>query len=356
MEERLSLADYAQVFMRSKISLNWTRSGQKLTLKGRAFEATLCGSMLLESECVETTKYFKPYRDYVPFSSNEDLLVKLQYYLSHEEERNAIAQNGKAIAEQIVDGSAYWQNIYRQTLENSRWDSDEAIGSLLNDLVLRGEFHRVYDHLLKLFTRYQQGVPPSFASGAEAQGGTELLSSCFAQKKLLPGFISVTPTDQKCAWMSEDSGTLIAKAQLFNSEQVAPEGSCVQIPVISIHCAEQQNYINVAVDLNKMSIQVQLLKDGALTETLCSIPKSLSPNMLQIIYVRYSPEKITLAVNGVLCAKIENPRIGRGFNFLKIHPSQGDHPHGYLSLENLSYAPQAIFNLEQYLRCCLVVP
>ena len=38
--------------------------------------------------------YFIPDQDFVYFSDHEDLLNKIEYYLSHDKERKEIAQNG----------------------------------------------------------------------------------------------------------------------------------------------------------------------------------------------------------------------------------------------------------------------
>lgn len=110
-ETPLTLEEYARVFMRSKISLNFSLSGEKLTLKGRTLEATLCGSMLLESWNQQTVKWFVPMVEYVTFSDEKELVEKARYYAVHDEERQAIALRGRAKARQIGDGKAFWGSI-----------------------------------------------------------------------------------------------------------------------------------------------------------------------------------------------------------------------------------------------------
>ena len=39
-------------------------------------------------------QFFEPGRDYVYYESRADLLDKVEYYLTHEDEREAIAENG----------------------------------------------------------------------------------------------------------------------------------------------------------------------------------------------------------------------------------------------------------------------
>lgn len=117
----LSIEDYARVFMRSKITLNFSRSGAKLTIKGRLFEATMCGTMLLESYNPETPKWFEPMQDYVPFADEKDLVEKARYYLEHEEERKAIALRGKQKVQHIVDGKIFWERVLTET--KARWQA-----------------------------------------------------------------------------------------------------------------------------------------------------------------------------------------------------------------------------------------
>jgi len=84
LEDNLALSAYAEIFQRSKISLSFSRSGDRLTLKGRCFEATLCGSMLMAEDCPEVRRYFEPYKHFVPFASDAELLAQCQRYLVDE--------------------------------------------------------------------------------------------------------------------------------------------------------------------------------------------------------------------------------------------------------------------------------
>lgn len=61
----------------------------------RLFEVTGAGSMLLALEQKGIGKYFEPGKEIVLFRDTADCLDKLGYYLSHEEERAAIARAGQ---------------------------------------------------------------------------------------------------------------------------------------------------------------------------------------------------------------------------------------------------------------------
>ncbi|MEE3719513.1 glycosyltransferase [Tumidithrix elongata RA019] len=116
-ENHLSVEEYASILMRSKIVLNFSyaRSQNVVQAKGRIFEATLCGAMLLESENSETAKWFEPFVDYVPFVDAFDLVKQAKYYLAQEDERRAIAQRGHYKATTNYTGEIFWRIILDKT-------------------------------------------------------------------------------------------------------------------------------------------------------------------------------------------------------------------------------------------------
>ncbi len=65
--------------------------------------------MILESVNDQTSKLFTPMKDYVPFSSKEDLVDKLRYYLNHEDELMAIAVQGRLTAIKNYSSNRFWQ-------------------------------------------------------------------------------------------------------------------------------------------------------------------------------------------------------------------------------------------------------
>ncbi|NQT03224.1 MAG: glycosyltransferase, partial [Planctomycetes bacterium] len=113
-EQKLSTQEYAQTYMRSKITLNFSRHGDSFQFKGRVFESILCGAMLLEEENPETTKWFEPMLEYVPFKNNHDLLDRIRYYLEHDSERDEIARRGLEKANERYTGRIYWETILKR--------------------------------------------------------------------------------------------------------------------------------------------------------------------------------------------------------------------------------------------------
>jgi len=112
-EKPVPLKDYADNFMRSKISLNFSKNPDFIhQMKGRVFEVTLCGSLLLEEENPETSELFTPMVDYVPFKNKNDLLEKVRYYLNNENERRKIADNGYKKALTYYNSKEFWKKIF----------------------------------------------------------------------------------------------------------------------------------------------------------------------------------------------------------------------------------------------------
>jgi len=138
-EHLLSTQEYAQTYMRSKLTLNFSHHrSDSFQFKGRVFEATLCGAMLLEEENPETTRWFEPMLEYVPFKNNNDLLDKARYYLEHDAERKEIARRGLEKANERYTGKIYWETILKRVgiLQNRTTDGPYAMYRQANQKML----------------------------------------------------------------------------------------------------------------------------------------------------------------------------------------------------------------------------
>ena len=82
------------VFNRSKINLNISLRSIKSGIPLRAFDILGSGGFLLSNFQADFLDEFIPGEDFVYYESKEDLLNKINYYLTHEEERVAVALNG----------------------------------------------------------------------------------------------------------------------------------------------------------------------------------------------------------------------------------------------------------------------
>ncbi len=82
------------IFKQSKINLNISMRGIHSGIPLRAVDIMAAGGFLLSNFQADFLDYFVPGEDFVYYESKEDLLHKIDYYLSHEEEREAIARSG----------------------------------------------------------------------------------------------------------------------------------------------------------------------------------------------------------------------------------------------------------------------
>ncbi len=89
-----TLTEMPQTFHFSKINLNFTIKSIQTGLPMRIWDILGCGGFLLTNFQHEIPQYFEIGTDLDTFGSTEELLEKTGYYLTHEEERAAIAQNG----------------------------------------------------------------------------------------------------------------------------------------------------------------------------------------------------------------------------------------------------------------------
>lgn len=82
------------VFANSRINLNITLKSIKTGIPLRVFDIMGSKGFLLTNYQEEMLQYFEPDVDFVYYENYEDLLSKAEYYLTHEEERLTIAENG----------------------------------------------------------------------------------------------------------------------------------------------------------------------------------------------------------------------------------------------------------------------
>lgn len=87
-------AEAPVVFKQSKINLNISLRSIKSGIPLRAFEIMGCGGFLLSNFQADFLDDFIAEEDFVYYESREDLVDKAGYYLTHDEERAAIAKNG----------------------------------------------------------------------------------------------------------------------------------------------------------------------------------------------------------------------------------------------------------------------
>lgn len=82
------------VFKKSRINLNISLRSIKSGIPQRAFDIMGSGGFLLSNYQSDFMDNFIPGKDFDYYESMDDLLTKIDYYLAHDDERSAIAQNG----------------------------------------------------------------------------------------------------------------------------------------------------------------------------------------------------------------------------------------------------------------------
>lgn len=89
------VTEMPKVFMASKINLNPSFRMIQTGVPLRAFDIMASGGFLLSNYQEELVEYFTNEEDMVIYESVEDALDKIDFYLSHEELRCKIAENGR---------------------------------------------------------------------------------------------------------------------------------------------------------------------------------------------------------------------------------------------------------------------
>ncbi len=83
-----------KIFRLSKLNLNPTLKSIQSGIPLRALDILACGGVLFSNYQPELAEYFQDGEDAILYESIEDALVKADYYLRHDDLRQAIAQNG----------------------------------------------------------------------------------------------------------------------------------------------------------------------------------------------------------------------------------------------------------------------
>jgi hypothetical protein len=124
---RLDIRQYAEMYQNAKIVVNfsWTYDTIPVVtpyqLKGRIFEAALCGAMVLDSENPYSKLWFEP-EELVTFSSEEDLVEKVKHYLEFEIIRQTTAYQGCKKVQDAYNPRRFWETVLQKVDIDARPD------------------------------------------------------------------------------------------------------------------------------------------------------------------------------------------------------------------------------------------
>ncbi|MGE5194661.1 MAG: glycosyltransferase [Deltaproteobacteria bacterium] len=122
-EQRLPVEEYADLLRRSKIVINFSRAlgrSPKDQVKGRVFEATLCGAMLLEMRNRQTPHWLDPEADYAEYQGADDLVARVEWFLRNDADRERIARRGCARAHALYTAERFWETVFARTISDVR--------------------------------------------------------------------------------------------------------------------------------------------------------------------------------------------------------------------------------------------
>jgi spore maturation protein CgeB len=107
--------NYAKAISGSKICLGLLNHEAKDEITTRSFEIPGCGGFLLAERTKQHLEVFKENIDAAYFSSKEELVEKVKYYLENKDERMVIKNNGHSI---VKKGMYSWPSLMSDVIKN----------------------------------------------------------------------------------------------------------------------------------------------------------------------------------------------------------------------------------------------
>lgn len=106
--------DLREVNIKAKIILNFNTTINKTGFSSRLFEAMACGTFLLTEYCKDIASLFKNKEDLVWFSSPEECLTLIRYYLTNHQERERIGRRGF----EVVSQAYTWKRVVEKIIKH----------------------------------------------------------------------------------------------------------------------------------------------------------------------------------------------------------------------------------------------
>lgn len=93
MDDTISFEDVNHIWNRTRISFTPLESAKDsvLQIKSRVFDMGLSGTLPVIQETPLLHTYYEPNKEYIPFTTMEECVEKIRYFMIHEKERKKIA-------------------------------------------------------------------------------------------------------------------------------------------------------------------------------------------------------------------------------------------------------------------------
>ncbi len=122
-DARLSFGEYLNISCRAKIRISTSFTEKKILqtsssmsqMKGHITEAIASASLLLLDSTYPAGKFFEEGKEFVTYSSLEDLLYKVRWYLEHDDERSTIALRAHERWLKNYSGGNFWKIAFGET-------------------------------------------------------------------------------------------------------------------------------------------------------------------------------------------------------------------------------------------------
>jgi len=115
--------EMVNIYNASKINLCFVKTydvSARPQMKGKIFEICMCGGFLLCEYIPGIEEFFELDEEIVCFRNIEEATAKIQYYLDHESEREAIAQAGWERAKRDHDQSAWMLKVFEEIEKDTK--------------------------------------------------------------------------------------------------------------------------------------------------------------------------------------------------------------------------------------------
>lgn len=103
--------EYINVIQCGLININFSWFNDEDGITGRSFETFLCKSLLIENKNKNLEYFFKPETHYVNFTTKEELVDKIRYYLNHKQEALEIGQQGYKRHQELFPERNFWRFV-----------------------------------------------------------------------------------------------------------------------------------------------------------------------------------------------------------------------------------------------------